>query len=232
MGEGLERANSPVGKTDALVNLLRNTSIIFNPNALFELASRGIPSFAETMTDAKLDLDASLKRACEDLISGTSSRLSLPLRTFLDRCTSFLSSTGAKDLPAQAWATPDAVLKLHEDFHAALGEQTKEVVGKLRVYLNEEKTIGVLLPPLLVRFFFSFRLYSFPSSEGTKGTNTDSDLGRCRMRSLIRTRRSTTVRPFSRVLLPPLLPLLSLTFAGYSFQSRGPSTASRRVRHS
>lgn len=40
--------------TDALVNLLRNTSVIFNPNALFELASKGIPSFAETMTDAKL----------------------------------------------------------------------------------------------------------------------------------------------------------------------------------
>ena len=39
---------------DALVNLLKNTSVIFNPNALFELASRGMPSFAETMTDAKL----------------------------------------------------------------------------------------------------------------------------------------------------------------------------------
>ena len=36
------------------MNLLKNTSVIFNPNALFELASRGMPSFAETMTDAKL----------------------------------------------------------------------------------------------------------------------------------------------------------------------------------
>lgn len=39
---------------DALYNLLRNTSVILNPNALYELASRGIPSFAETMTDAKM----------------------------------------------------------------------------------------------------------------------------------------------------------------------------------
>lgn len=38
---------------DALVNLLRNSSMLFRPNALYELASKGIPNFAETMTDAK-----------------------------------------------------------------------------------------------------------------------------------------------------------------------------------
>ena len=159
---------------DALVNLLKNTSVIFNPNALFELASRGIPSFAETMTDAKLvrplqadpprtplttrtvqDLDGSLKRACESLISDTSSAISSPLRSFLDRCTAYLSApTGTKDLPAQAWASPDAVVQLHEDFKATLVQQAKDVVGKLRVYLNDEKTIGVLLPPLLVNLLF------------------------------------------------------------------------------
>lgn len=36
-----------------LSNILRNTSAIFNPAALFELASKGIPNFAETMFDAK-----------------------------------------------------------------------------------------------------------------------------------------------------------------------------------
>lgn len=28
--------------------------MLFNPNALYELASKGIPNFAETMTDAKM----------------------------------------------------------------------------------------------------------------------------------------------------------------------------------
>ncbi|KAK4705484.1 conserved oligomeric Golgi complex subunit 3, partial [Phenoliferia sp. Uapishka_3] len=151
----IERAADFSSVTDALVSLLKNTSVIFNPNALFELASRGIPSFTETMTDAKMDLDGSLKRACEELISETSARLASPIRTFLDRCTAYLSSPNGKDLPAQTWADPEAVLKLHEDFQKTLIEQAKEVVAKLRVYLNDEKTIGVLLPPLLVSLFFS-----------------------------------------------------------------------------
>lgn len=158
--------------TDALVNLLRNSSVIFNPNALFELASKGIPNFAETMTDAKTvrpsvafislsllltrpplshqDLDSALKLACESLISDSSSRIAAPIRTFLDRCTAFLSSPGSKDLPGQSWATPEEVIKLHDEFQKDLDGQAKDVVGKLRVYLGDEKTIGVLLPPLLV----------------------------------------------------------------------------------
>ncbi|KAL8277753.1 hypothetical protein RQP46_009875 [Phenoliferia psychrophenolica] len=146
----IERAADFSSVTDALVNLLKNTSVIFNPNALFELASRGMPSFAETMTDAKLDLDSSLKRACESLISDTSALISSPLRLFLDRCTGYLSGpTATKDLPAQPWATPEAVILLHDEFQKTLVQQAKDVVAKLRVYLNDEKTIGVLLPPLL-----------------------------------------------------------------------------------
>lgn len=96
------------------------------------------------------DLDSALKRACEDLISDSSSRIALPIRAFLDQCTSFLSSPGGKDLPGQSWATPEAVILLHDEFQKGLVGQAKEVVDKLRVYLNDEKTIGVLLPPLLV----------------------------------------------------------------------------------
>jgi hypothetical protein len=103
------------------------------------------------------DLDGALKRACEDLISDSSSRIARPIRTFLDRCTSFLSSPAGKDLPSQEWASSDAVIKLHEDFQATLVPQAKEVVGKLRVYLNDEKTIGVLLPPLLVSWAVPLR---------------------------------------------------------------------------
>lgn len=132
--------------------------MIFNPNALFELASKGMPSFAETMTDAKTDLDRALKQACEDLIADSAARIALPVRTFLDRCTSFLSAAPAsappsgpagKDLPAQTWASAEAVVKLHEAFQAGLEGQARDAVSKLRAYLDEEKTVGVLLPPLL-----------------------------------------------------------------------------------
>lgn len=145
--------------------------MLFNPNALFELASKGMPNFAETMTDAKTvsayrplsarrcspswtsawqDLDSALKRACEEFITESSSRIASPIRAFLDRCTAYLSSPSGKDLPAQPWATPDEVTKLHDDFQATVADQSRAVVDKLRIYLNDEKTIGVLLPPLLV----------------------------------------------------------------------------------
>ena len=39
---------------DALSNLLWNTSALLHPSSLFEMASRSIPNFAETMTDAKI----------------------------------------------------------------------------------------------------------------------------------------------------------------------------------
>ena len=96
------------------------------------------------------DLDSALKLACESLISDSSSRIASLIRSFLDRCTSFLSSPGSKDLPGQSWATPEEVIKLHDEFQKGLDAQAKAVVSKLRVYLGDEKTIGVLLPPLLV----------------------------------------------------------------------------------
>ena len=139
---------------------------MLNPNALFELASKGMPNFAETMTDAKTvrhpfappshthtlsqDLDVVLKRACEDLIANTSTLIALPIRRFLDQCTTFLSSPNAGSLAAQEWASPEAVLKLGQSWSEGVGKEVEEVVGKLRMYLNEEKTIMVLLPPLLV----------------------------------------------------------------------------------
>jgi len=99
------------------------------------------------------DLDTALKKACEDLITSTSLRLTASIQSFLDRCTSFLSSpssTGPRDLPSQEWATPEMVLKLHEEFQEGLEREVKGVSDKMRLYLEEEKTVGVLLPPLLV----------------------------------------------------------------------------------
>ncbi|KAI5477958.1 Golgi complex component Cog3 [Pseudohyphozyma bogoriensis] len=155
----IERAADFSTVTDALVNLLKNTSVIFNPNALFELAAKGIPSFAETMTDAKTDLDKTLKEACESLISDSSATIALPIRAFLDKCTTYLSSPTGKDLPSQLWATSEAVIKLHEEFQATLEAQAGEVVGKLKVYLNDRKTIGVLLPPLLEEIVDTYSTY-------------------------------------------------------------------------
>ncbi|GAA6017621.1 hypothetical protein JCM11491_005304 [Sporobolomyces phaffii] len=158
----IERAADFSSVTDMLSTVLRNSSAIFNPSALFQMASRGMPNFAETMFDAKTELDQALKKACEDLITSTCLSLTASIQYFLDRCTSFLSSparaassssaaaaAGRGDLAAQEWATPDEVLKLHEAFQDEVGRDVAAVADKMRLYLEEDKTVNVLLPPLL-----------------------------------------------------------------------------------
>lgn len=130
------------------------------------------------------DLDLALKRACEELISNSSAQITLPLQSFLDQCTAFLSSPSGKDLPTQTWATAEVVLKLHADFQESLSGATRGVVGKLRVYLNDEKTIGVLLPPLLVSIL------------GSSGIDHLYWSPMVRMRYWKHTRRSTIVSFF------------------------------------
>lgn len=148
---------------EMLNNILRNTSAIFTrPTTLFQYARGGIPNFNETMFDSKTELDSCLKQTCQNLIESTSLELTKTITNFLDRCTKFLSTptqtqittttttTVKGDLSSQEWSTPEQVLKLHQDFQDCLIQDVKRVGDKMRLYLEEEKTVKVLLPPLLV----------------------------------------------------------------------------------
>ncbi|GAA5903548.1 hypothetical protein JCM6882_002981 [Rhodosporidiobolus microsporus] len=160
---------------EALASLLRNptsaiSSALFNPRAVWS----AMPNLGqEVMVDAKMDLDLSLKTACETLISLAASSLTSPLRTFLDRCTAFLSSSpsapsaptpaaagAAATLADQPWATPEEVLKLHDAFQLSLAGEARKVVERVRMYLaptssgeegagEEEKAVRVLVPPVV-----------------------------------------------------------------------------------
>ncbi|GAA5821818.1 hypothetical protein JCM3770_002903 [Rhodotorula araucariae] len=174
----IERAADFSSVTEALGGLL-SRGMLFNPRALVELAAKGLPSFAETMTDAKMDLDGALKRACESLITSSSTSLTSTLRTFLDQCTAFLSSpspAASGGLTEQEWATPERVLGLHDGFKDGLEERAGTVVVRMRTYLVEDKTVRVLLPPLwddVVETYTTF--YNLVRSE--YGFATSSSLG-------------------------------------------------------
>ncbi|KPV74096.1 uncharacterized protein RHOBADRAFT_16425, partial [Rhodotorula graminis WP1] len=102
-------------------------------------------------TSPRQDLDVALKRACESLIRSSSTALTSTLRSFLDQCTAFLSSPSPLargGLVEQEWASPERVLELHSAFRDGLEERATSVVRRMRVFLVEEKTVGVLLPPL------------------------------------------------------------------------------------
>lgn len=172
------------------------------------------------------DLDTALKKACEDLITSTSLRLTASIQSFLDRCTSFLSSpssTGPRDLPSQDWATSEQVLKLHEEFQEGLEREMKGVSDKMRLYLEEEKTVGVLLPPLLVSSFPSHLLLGRPLMKGFECRRRKSSrlillssIVRCDfpLDSLMRNYRKLTIGSFSQ-----------------STQSLDPSTDSLQALH-
>lgn len=100
------------------------------------------------------DVDRDLKRVCEDLIADCSHRATIPLKEFLDRCTSFLATRAGRDLPKQDWATGDKVTTVHDEFKKAVESSVKEWRDLLMLYLQDEDTVKVLLPPLQVGSIF------------------------------------------------------------------------------
>lgn len=147
--------------TDLLTSVLRNTGSLFNPNSLLQLASNGIPVFTETMRDAKRELDQSLKTACEDFMAQSSLLVTSAIRAYLTRCQAYLSSktdasksVDGTNLAEQTWATPDIVKGLHDAFLAEeqsgsdMSSLTSSILAKMRLYLDEEQTVAVLLPPV------------------------------------------------------------------------------------
>lgn len=129
------------GVTDFLRSLLDNmTSLVGygRGNARGEYAS-----------DAKADLDRELKRACEDLISQCTAAATAPLRVFIDRCTAHLG-TNEKNLATQAWATPEAVTAVHDEFRKTAEAELSKWRKELMLYLQDEETVRVLVPPAQV----------------------------------------------------------------------------------
>lgn len=96
-------------------------------------------------------LDEDLKRVCEEIITSCAENATAGLRGFLDRCTLYLSAdTQKRDLQSQDWATSDQVLELDKAFVANVQIVVKEWIEELILYLQDEPTVRVLVPPLQV----------------------------------------------------------------------------------
>ncbi|ORX38511.1 Sec34-like family-domain-containing protein [Kockovaella imperatae] len=103
----------------------------------------------EALPDAKTDVDQTLKLACEDLIQICTADATAPLTNFLEGCTVYLSSRSSttSDLSSQVFATPEEVQKAHKTFKNNLRTRVNEWKAKLMLYLQDEETVKVLLPP-------------------------------------------------------------------------------------
>lgn len=106
--------------------------------------------------DARTDIDRALKASCEDLISLVATRATSPLRTFLDKCTAYIAKSAASsslaktDLSAQEFATSEKVKEVHEQFKSVCTTEVEEWKKELRMYLLDEDTVAVLVPPAYV----------------------------------------------------------------------------------
>lgn len=141
--------------------------------ALLETASSalgyGSGRRPETVPDAKTDVDRELKRACEDLIALCASEATAPLRTFIDKCTAYLStaakrkqaaSSGAtSDLVKQDFATAAKVSEAHEAFRRKAVGHVEAWKGRLRMYLGDEETVRVLVPPAINAIVDEYRKF-------------------------------------------------------------------------
>jgi hypothetical protein len=98
------------------------------------------------------DVDRELKRVCEEAIGQCADNATGPLRTWLDRCTKYLSQKSSRgqaaDLASQDWATPEKVKAVHNAFQDTAEANIARWIASLVVYLQDEATVRVLIPPM------------------------------------------------------------------------------------
>ncbi|KAG8953489.1 Golgi transport complex subunit 3 [Tulasnella sp. 424] len=132
-------------------------SIIFHPNALLGqgLTNLRFPKVVESITDARLELDAALKRVCEEAISQCVQTATAPIQSFLS---SAVDPTAA------------STSKAHSEFIEGCKKTIPEWTEKLRLYLDDdERTVSVLLPPMhdkVVEAYETFRIRVSTSKGG------------------------------------------------------------------
>lgn len=99
--------------------------------------------------DAKADLDAALKAACEVLIAQAVGGATAGLTEFLERAEGFLAAhhDEKSELGKEEWATVAAVERLADEFRSSALQGLEAWTGQLRLYLQDEETVRVLLPP-------------------------------------------------------------------------------------
>jgi hypothetical protein len=118
------------------------------------------------------DVDRELKRACEELINHCTRSATSSLRLYLEKCTAYLSSrphhahsaipgsdangaASVTDLAGQEFATPDKVKAVHEEFKRSVVKELEEWKVRVMVYLQDEETVRVLVPPAQVSDIYS-----------------------------------------------------------------------------
>ncbi|KAJ7837718.1 Sec34-like family-domain-containing protein [Mycena leptocephala] len=137
------------GVTDTLASMLNTTTSLL-PGALF--ASLGMPRSEEGIRDAKHGIDHDLKRVCEEVISKCATPICMPLHTWIDQI-------DAHNTRPQAAFQQPAAEELERAFRAVCERDLREQAARLRLYLEDDRTVGVLLQHIQDRIVDEYALF-------------------------------------------------------------------------
>jgi len=132
---------------DTLGSLLRSTTSYFNPNSIIGgLTSFGMPRAAANIADARMKIDHELKRVCEDLIAQCADAATAPLRNL-----QFPPSLTPPNASTPHSRGHSGAAEAYKEFISTCMDEVEAWITRLRLYLEDEKTVSVLLPPMQSR---------------------------------------------------------------------------------
>ncbi|KAJ7252598.1 Sec34-like family-domain-containing protein [Mycena rebaudengoi] len=150
------------GVTDTLATMLNRTTSLL-PGALF--ASLGMPRGEEGIRDAKHGIDHDLKRVCEEVISECATPIYMPLRTWIDQIDAHNARRAREQDPevapltAQAAFQQPAAEELERAFRAACERDLRAHAARLRLYLEDDRTVAVLLQHIQDRIVDGYAVF-------------------------------------------------------------------------
>ncbi|KAF8139471.1 Sec34-domain-containing protein [Mycena galopus ATCC 62051] len=150
------------GVTDTLATMLNRTTSLL-PGALF--ASLGMPRSEEGIRDAKHGIDHDLKRVCEEVISSCATPICTPLRQWIDQIDAHNTRRAREQdaeiapLTAQPAFQQPAAEELERAFRAACERDLRGQSARLKLYLEDDRTVGVLLQHIQDRIVDEYALF-------------------------------------------------------------------------
>ncbi|CDO75690.1 hypothetical protein BN946_scf184585.g3 [Trametes cinnabarina] len=150
----VDRSVALSGVPETLASMLGKTTSLL-PNAL--LTSLGMPR-DEDLTDVRHDIDQLLKKACEDVIQTAADNVSGSTRSWAERVRMMyaldndpLGPNGEPEIPrldpalTTSWAGENAAIGIINGIPWGLERDTNRAATQLRLYIEDERTIEVLL---------------------------------------------------------------------------------------
>ncbi|KAJ7592675.1 Sec34-like family-domain-containing protein [Mycena floridula] len=170
------------GVTETLASVLNRTSALL-PQTLF--ASLGMPR--HDIREVTQGIDQELRKACEDVIIQACRPICEPLLSWIDRVQSHKQASESAPPPsALPWADRSAAEKLDLGFRQSCERDLRNNVLMLKLYLEDEKTVGVLLQHVQDKIMDDYAAFRDATRNMYKGEMRDVVMSATSLRGLLR----------------------------------------------